>query len=342
MRVVTLLPSATEVVCALGVDPVGVSHECDHPPRVAELPSVNRSRVDPEASTGEINRQVVEAERGGGVYEVDVDTLADLDPDLIVTQGVCDVCAVDSVLVEDAVDRADLDAEILTTDPHSLADVLADVERVGRALGRAERAADLVSELRDRIREVADRLPGTPPADAARDLGVRPRSVGTVPGDPVDAPPDDRAVFGDHPRVAVLDWTDPVMVAGHWVPGMVEYLGGEYGLAERGAPSRVHEWAAVREYDPEHLVVAPCGFGIDQTSENLADLTDRPGWADLTAVREDQVYVMDGHDYSNCPGPRLVDTLEFLAWTVSPDAFDRPPEAAVVPVDRLRTAADAD
>ncbi len=334
MRVVTLLPSATEVVCALGVDPVGVSHECDHPPRVAELPSVNRSRVDPEASTGEINRQVVAAERGEGVYEVDVDTLADLDPDLIVTQGVCDVCAVDSVLVEDAVERAGLDAEILTTDPHSLADVLDDVERVGRALDREQRAADLVRELRERIRRVGERLPREPPRAAREDL----LGAATVDGaeDTSEASPGD-----DRPRLAVLDWTDPVMVAGHWLPGMVEYLGGEYPT-ERGTPSRVHEWPAVREYDPDHLVVAPCGFSIDQTRENLADLTDRPGWTDLTAVREDQVYVMDGHDYSNCPGPRLVDTLEYLAWTLYPGVFDRPPESAVVPFDRLATAADVD
>ncbi len=334
MRVVTLLPSATEVVCALGVDPVGVSHECDYPPRVADLPSVNSARVDAEASTAEINRQVVEAERGGGVYEIDLDTLERLDPDLIVTQGVCDVCAVDSVLVEEAVARTDVDAAVLTTDPHSLADVLDDVRRVGRALGREERASDLVADLRDRVRAVGERLPHAPPAAARADL-LGADAVADDAG--TDPTPD-----ADRPRVAVLDWTDPPMVGGHWLPGMVEYLGGEYGLSGRGAASRVHEWAAIREYDPEYLVAAPCGFSVEQTRENVTDLTERPGWDDLTAVREGRAYVMDGHDYCNCPGPRLVDTLEYLAWVLYPDRFERPPESALVEVASLTPVADAD
>ena len=341
MRVITLLPSATEIVCALGVDPVGVSHECDHPPRVTDLPSVNRSRVDPEASTEEITRQVVEAE-GGGVYEMDVETLARLDPDLIVTQGVCEVCAVDSVLVEEAVERAALDCEILTTDPHSLADVLDDVERVGQALDRETEAAALIGDLRERIVAVGDRVPGTPPAETAGDSGVRPEAVGAVPGNPVDAAGDDRATFDERPRVTVLDWTAPPMVAGHWIPGMVEFLGGEYGLSARGSASEVREWAEVREYDPECLVAAPCGFPVEQTHENLSDLVERPGWDDLAAVRNDQVYVMDGHDYCDRPGPRLVDTLEHLAWVLYPDRFERPPETAVVPVETLARQADAD
>jgi iron complex transport system substrate-binding protein len=335
VRVVTLLPSATEVVCALGVDPVGVSHECDHPPRVAELPSVNRSRVDPEASAAEINRQVVEAERGGGVYEIDLQTLADLDPDLVVTQGVCDVCAVDSVLVEAAVAETGVDAEVLTTDPHSLADVLGDIERVGRALDRADRAAALVGDLRERVRRVGERVPAAPPAAAREDLLGAGAADDPDPGSTRDDPP------VDGPRVAVLDWTAPPMVAGHWLPGMVEYLGGEYPT-DRGAPSRVQEWATIREYDPEHLVVAPCGFSVDQTRENLTDLTERPGWDDLTAVREGRVFVVDGHDYSNCPGPRLVDTLEYLAWTLYPGRFERPPEDAVVPLAALTAQVDAD
>lgn len=330
MRVVSLLPSATETLCALGVDPVGVSQTCDYPPRVADLPSVNRSRVDPEATTDEINRQVVAAERGDGVYEIDVEVLADLDPDLIVTQGVCDVCAVDGVLVERAVERAGLDAEILTTDPHSLADVLDDIERIGRAVGRETRAADLVSELRGRIRRVGERVPGDPPPAAIADVLGAEAATGAA----------GRASDAGRTRVAVLDWTDPVMVAGHWLPGMVAYLGGAYPV-DRGTASRVHEWRAVREYDPEHLVVAPCGFSIDQTRKNVTDLTDRPGWDDLTAVR-DRVFVLDGHHYANRPGPRLVDTLEFLAWTLHPDVFERPPETAVTSFDRLVATADID
>ncbi|MFB6296936.1 MAG: cobalamin-binding protein [Salinirussus sp.] len=307
MRVVSLLPSATEIVYALGVEPVGVSHECDYPPAANGLPAVNRSRVDPDASTAEIDDQVAEAESEGGVYEVDRETLAALDPDLVVSQGICDVCAVDEVSVREAVTDLGLDCEVLTTDPHSLADVLGDVERIGERLDRVDRARELVADMRARIEAVeraADRT-------------------------------------GERPRTAVLDWTDPVMVAGHWIPGMVDRAGGRYGLAEPGARSRPREWTEVREYDPEVLVVAPCGFEIHQTLENAADLTDREGWAELSAVREGRVYLFDGHDYVNRPGPRLVDTLSFLAWALHPDAFDRPPADAVRPLETVETRAGA-
>ncbi|GGO00757.1 cobalamin-binding protein [Haloarcula pellucida] len=302
MRVVTLLPSATEIVYALGVEPVGVSHECDYPPAARERPSVNRSRVDPEASSSEINEQVADAESGDGVYAIDRETLAAVDPDVIVTQGVCDVCAVDHVLVAEAVEDLGLDAEVLTLDVHSLDDLFGSIHRVGAAIGRDEAATDLVATLRQRVAAVE--------TTAAR--------------------------ASETPSVAVLDWLDPVMVAGHWVPEMVEKAGGVYGMAERGAHSRPREWEEVREYDPDVLVAAPCGFDVNQTRENLADLTERPGFDELTAVREGRAYVVDGHHYVNRSGPRLVDTLEFLAALCHPDLFDAPPRDAVQELPSLR------
>lgn len=295
MRVVTLLPSATEIVYALGIEPVGVSHECDYPPQATELPSVNRSRVDPEATSSEINEQVAEAEDGDGVYTIDREALAAVDPDLIVTQGVCDVCAVDHVLVEDAVADLELDAEVLTMDVHGLGDLFTTIERIGEAVGQREAAADLLEQLRSRVDAVEE-------------------TVSTA---------------ADSPRVAVLDWLDPVMVAGHWVPEMVETAGGSYGMETAGAHSRPREWTEVREYDPEVLVVSPCGFDLDQTAENLGDVTDRPGWEDLTAVRDGRVHLVDGHHYVNRSGPRLVDTLEFLAALIHPDLFPEPPRDVV-------------
>jgi iron complex transport system substrate-binding protein len=292
MRVVSLLPSATEIVYALGVEPVGVSHECDYPPEAAEKPAVNRSRVDAEASSEEIDSQVLEAKEGEGVYDIDLDTLARLDPDLVVSQGICDVCAVDSVLVRDAIDQLGLDCEVLTTDPHSLDDVFSDIRRIGAATETEERAGELVAALEARV-----------------------RAVETTDAD-------------ERPRVAVLDWTDPVMTAGHWVPEMVEMAGGSYGLADPGGRSRPREWADIREYDPEVLVVAPCGFDLDQTMENLTDLTEREGWDELTAVREGRAYALDGHQYVNRPGPRLVDSLEHLAGLIHPETFDAPPADA--------------
>jgi iron complex transport system substrate-binding protein len=302
MRVVSLLPSATEIVYALGVEPVGVSHECDHPPEAADLPSVVETHVDPEASSADINEQVAQAERAGGVYDLDLATLERLDPDVVVSQGICDVCAVDRVLVREAVDELGLDCEVVTTDPHSLDDVFDDIERIGAALDRPAAAADLVVDLRERVGHVR----------ALTD----------------DVPADER------PRVAVLDWLDPVMVAGHWMPELVEWAGGEYGMAEHGAESRPREWAEVREYDPEVLVAAPCGFELDQTFENLDDLTGREGFGDLAAVREERAFAMDGHHLVNRPGPRLVETLEYLAWVLHPERFDEPPADAVRPLAR--------
>ncbi|PSP84939.1 cobalamin-binding protein [Halobacteriales archaeon QS_6_64_34] len=302
MRVVTLLPSATEIVYALGVEPVGVSHECDYPPAAREQPSVNRSRVDPQASSSEINEQVAEAEDGDGVYAIDRETLAAVDPDVVVTQGVCDVCAVDHVQVAAAVADLGLDAEVLTLDVHSLEDLFESIHRVGAAIDRDERATELVATLRGRVAAVETTV----------------------------------ARADSTPTVAVLDWLDPVMVAGHWIPEMVERAGGEYGMADHGAHSRPREWAEVGAYDPDVLVAAPCGFDIDQTRENLADLTDRPGFDDLRAVREGRAYVVDGHHYVNRSGPRLVDTLEYLAALCHPALFDRPPRDTAVELAPLR------
>ncbi|PSQ64642.1 MAG: cobalamin-binding protein [Halobacteriales archaeon SW_9_67_24] len=302
MRIVTLLPSATEIVYALGLEPVGTSHECDYPPDAATKPAVNRSRVDAEASSAAIDSQVLEAAEGEGVYDIDLDTLDRLDPDLVVSQGICDVCAVGSVLVREAVDELDLDCEVLTTDPHSLSDVFDDIRRIGDATDTRERADELVADLEARVDAVA--------ATAEK--------------------------ADERPRVGVLDWTDPVMTAGHWVPEMVELAGGSYGLAEPGDASRPREWDAIREYDPEVLVVAPCGFDLDQTAKNLTDLTDREGWDDLTAVREGRAYALDGHQFMNRPGPRLVDSLEHLTGLVHPELFDAPPDEAARPLRMLR------
>ncbi|MFB6151279.1 MAG: ABC transporter substrate-binding protein [Haloarculaceae archaeon] len=298
MRVVSLLPSATEICFALGVEPAGVSHECDYPPAAAELPSMNRSRVDPDASSAEINEQVADAEASGGVYEIDREALARADPDLVISQGVCDVCAVDSVLVREAVEETGLDAEVLALDTHSLEDLYADIERIGAAVGRPDRAADLVADLRERVDAVAERA----------------------------------SAVDDRPRVAVLDWLEPAMVAGHWVPQIVDLAGGRYGLADTGERSRPREWAEIREYDPEVLVAAPCGFDLDRTLAERATLEDRPGWTDLPAVAAGRAVAVDGHHYVNRPGPRLVETLEHLAGVIHPDRFDDPPGDVVRPL----------
>lgn len=304
MRIVTTLPSATETVAALGLEPVGVSHECDYPPSAASAPAVTSSRIDASGSSGEIDQQVLEtADTEGGVYDIDVETLEALEPDVIVTQGMCDVCAVDVAVIEDAVDRIDADPEIVPTDPHSVGDVLGDLERIGRAVGYEERAREVRTDLEARIETVLERT-----ADRAAE---------------------------DRPRVAIFDWTDPVMIAGHWTAELVDWAGGEYGLAGVGERSSPREWDDIRAYDPAVVIAAPCGFDLEQTAANRTDLTERDGWDELTAVREGRVWAMDGDHYLNRPGPRLVDTLEALAPIVSPDRFDGPDPDIAVPFGEL-------
>ena len=308
MNVVSLLPSATEILYAVGVEPVGVSHECDYPPEAADLPAVNYANVDPEADSADINAQVAEAESSGeGVYGIRVDVLDELDPDVIVTQGICDVCAVDSVLVEDAVERIDANPEVVTTDPHRLEDVVGDVERVGAAVGREGAASAVASDLRERVDAVRDRV-------AAH-----------------------RAKTGaERPRVAIFDWLDPVMVAGHWMPDVVDAAGGTYGMVDPGESARPREFAEVIDYDPEVAIAAPCGFGLDQTARDLDALTGHDGWETLSAVEAGRTWTLDGHHYANRPGPRIVDTVEHVAPMLWPAAFDAPPREAARPLAELR------
>lgn len=307
-RVVSLLPAATEICFALGVEPVGVSHECDYPPAARELPAVNRSRIDPDADSDGINTQVEDAiEEHGGIYEIDDETLRSVNPDVVVTQGICEVCAVDEILVRDAIERTGVDATLLTTDPHSLPEMLGAVERIGTALDRQRRATEYVAELKQRIDRVAEQIePESPSAESP-----------------------------EQPRVAILDWPDPTMVAGHWIPGMVDRIGGEYGLAEPGDRSEVTDWETVLAYDPEVLIVAPCGFELDRARTEVEALRQRKGWAELTAVKRDNVWAMDGHNYVNRPGPRLVATLEQLAAIVRPDTDPDPAIARRVPANPI-------
>jgi iron complex transport system substrate-binding protein len=296
MRVVSLLPSATELLFALGVEPVGVSHSCDSPPAARDLPVLTATAIDHEGrSAGDIDDQMADAE--GPVYRLDVDRLAGLDPDVVVTQATCDVCAVDEDDVRAAVAARALDADVVTLDPSSLGDLLAAVTRVGAAVGRPEAAARLRDSLSTRIATVEEAVPAAP-----------------------------------RPRAVVLDWTDPPMVAGHWIPGMVARAGGRYGLASPGDPSRPVEFEAIREYDPGVLVVAPCGFDRDRAVAAVDDLAAHEGFHDLTAVREGRVFALDGQGHVNRPGPRLVDSLAALAACLHPGAVD-PPDGVV---DRVR------
>lgn len=297
MRIVSLLPGATEYLFALGLEPVAVSHACDYPPAARDLPTVTRSRVE-ASSTTDVDEQVQTAMADhGAVFEIDADRLDALDPDLVLTQGTCSVCAVDATFVRNTVSAIDATPEILTVDPHSIDDVLEMGRRIGDAAGIPQKAQRLTVDLTERL--------------AALELAL----------------PDD-----DRPSVVVLDWLSPLMVAGHWVPEVVRAAGGRYPLTDPGARSRKQDWASITHLDPDVLVAAPCGLDIPETIADVDLLTERPGWSDLKALRTGQVYAMNGNAFLNRPGPRIVDAAEYLAGVIHPNAVPRPPQSAIRPL----------
>ena len=291
MRIVSLLPSATEIVCALGYGDqlVGRSHECDHPASVTELPICSRPRIRVDTSSSEIDRSVkAVVSKGLSVYEIDEETLRTLAPDFIVTQTQCEVCAVSERDVEQAVrDWLDGQGEIISLNPNRLEDVWTDIIRVATALGNRRNGEDVAEALRERMSEIH-----------ARTVQLERR-----------------------PRVAVIEWIEPLMAAGNWMPTLVDMAGGQnlFGKAGENSP-----WMTLDELsasDPEVVVVAACGFGLERTRSEMHPLTDRPEWRALTAVTKGRVFLTDGHHFFNRPGPRLVESLEILAELLHPESI---------------------
>lgn len=280
VRVVSLLPATTELVAAMGAADrlVGRSHECDHPPGVTDLPVVSRPRREPVGTSAEVHRGVVDLLREVlSIYRVDEQALRVADPDVVITQDLCRVCAVDESAVAAAVhEHLDHPAEVVTCSPLTLDDVLADVTRIGDAIGLPTSAARLREELADAF----DRLRHTAPAE--------------------------------HPRVAVLEWADPLMGAGNWAPELVELAGGVPVLATHGGHTPFASPEELAAADPDVVVVAPCGYDLARAQQEGPLLEAVPGWADLRAVRGGRVAFLDGSAYLNRPGPRLVDTAEHL------------------------------
>jgi iron complex transport system substrate-binding protein len=281
VNVVTLLPSATEIVCALGRESwlVGRSHECDFPPSVRRLPVLTAPQLPADAPSGEIDRAVKSLlSRALSIYKVDAERLAALAPDLIVTQSQCDVCAVSEADVAHALAQAAGGApRIISLAPKKLEDVLDDLRRVAAALDARDAGEALIAALRARIARAEARVPS-----------------------------------GNRPRVACIEWLDPPMGAGNWVPELVALAGGEPLFGEAGAHSRWLEWEALVAADPDVLLLMPCGFDLARTRAELPPLTSRAGWSALSAVRTGRVFLVDGNQYFNRPGPRLVDSLELL------------------------------
>ncbi|ODA68168.1 corrinoid ABC transporter substrate-binding protein [Methyloligella halotolerans] len=294
-RIVSLIASATEIICALGARDrlVGRSHECDYPGDVLSLPQLTEAKFPVAGTSYDIDQRVKAiVQEGLSVYRVDAEALEALDPDVIVTQDHCEVCAVSLSDVEDAVctfakGPGGQGAEIVSLHPDSLADIWSDIRKVAKAIGDVEAGEQLIEDARDRMTWIA---------------GLTAKAEGK-------------------PRIAMIEWIDPLMGGGNWMPELVELASGIDFLAKPGEPSPWVEWDDIRNTDPEVIFVHPCGFDIARTLEEMPSLEQRPGWNDLKAVRENKVFVADGNQYFNRPGPRVVESLQILAEILHSDLF---------------------
>ncbi len=290
-RTVSLIPSATEIVCALGFEDhmVGRSHECDFPESVKRLPSCTEPSFDPSGSSREIHERVqTRLHEALSMYRVDVEKLAGLQPDLIITQAQCEVCAVSLQDVERAVANwVGSKPSLVSLSPQRLMDVWSDITRVAEALGDPARGAALTDGLQARVRTIEEKT----------------------------------KVLPTRPIVACLEWLDPLMASANWMPELVSLAGGRNLFGEAGTHAPWITWEALREKDPDVVVVLPCGFSIARTQQDMPLLTGKPDWADLQAVRNGRVYLTDGNQYFNRPGPRMAESLEILAEIFHPSMF---------------------
>ena len=300
MRIASLVPSATEVLFALGLGDsvVAVTHECDYPLGVEQLPHLTRSVIGEGLSAAEIDAAVRERTGGGeSLYELDEQLLGSLEVDLIVTQAVCEVCAVSFEDVRAVAANLPTEPEVISLDPSTFGEVMADISRLAEAAGVAEAGERLTEELAERIEEVELAIAGDP-----------------------------------RPRVAALEWLDPLYVGGHWVPQMIELAGGEDVLGFPGEKSRTAEWGELEAARPEIVVSMPCGYYAEQAAAET--MLQRERLAALGA----RVVAVDAAAYFSRPGPRLVDGVELLGHVFHPDVFEAPPTRRSIELDLQRPA----
>ena len=290
-RVVSLIGSATEILCALDARDllVGRSHECDFPPEVTRLPSLTEPKFPVTGTSYEIDARVKAIlQEGLSVYRVDAEKLQALRPDIIVTQDHCEVCAASLKDVEAALCAwSGRKVEIVSLKPDALADIWEDIAKVARALGRERQGERLVEQLKARMASIAEQ------SSEAR----------------------------TRPRAAIIEWIDPLMAGGNWMPELVHMAGGENLFGVAGQPSPQLDWDQIVIADPDVVLVHPCGFDMARTLEEMPLLEHRPGWRELKAVQSGRIFVADGNQYFNRPGPRVVESLEILAEIFQPELF---------------------
>ena len=301
MRICSFLPSTTEIICELGLTDnlVGITHECDYPEIVNTKERVIMSSIDHKSlSSKEIDDIVTEnAKNGKSTYLVDRDKLKAANPDIIFTQGLCEVCAVSGSQVQEAVEVLEKRPEIISLEPGTVDEVLESIVTIGSATGKSREAGEVVSALKKRI-------------DTIKNISVRER---------------------DKPRVFCLEWLEPPFVAGHWVPDMVDIAGGENGLRSKGEPSVKVEWEEILDFAPHYIFVIPCGFDIDKTLNEIDSVTSNSIWHQTPASQKGNVYLVDANSYFSRPGPRIVDGIEIIARTIHPDLFKmEPPPGSII------------
>ncbi|MFN2545299.1 MAG: cobalamin-binding protein [Actinomycetota bacterium] len=303
MKIISLLPSATEIVFALGLGESleGVTHECDYPAEATEKPIVSRPALPPgPLSSREIDAAVRERmDAKDPLYVLDRALIQRVQPDVILTQDLCRVCAVPTGQVEAALADLGVDSKVLSLDPNTLEEIFLSVEAVGKLLDRRDAAKEITEGLRARV-------------EAMKKAALRLPTI----------------------RVLAQEWLDPPFAGGHWIPEMIELAGGTNLLAEKGEPSRQVSWREIRDATPEVVLFMPCGYYLDEAEEEAKRLFDNPEFADTPAAREGNVFAVDATSYFSRPGPRIVDGLEILAWAVHPEAYPEPPADTIVRIQR--------
>jgi len=302
MRIVSLLPSTTEIVCALGLEDslVGITHECDYPASVVDKPRLTASRISQDTmSSKEIDHAVRSQLDGhGSIYDLDEVRLRALNPNLILTQELCDVCAVSYQTVERAARMFETDVRVVSLEPNTIGDIFENIRLVGELTARKSEAARLIDDLTgrlDRIRELTARI--------------------------------DR-----RPRTLMLEWLEPAFAPGHWVPEQVAIAGGDPGFGQAGRPSTTTTAEEIRAYAPEVIVLIPCGYYKEDILRQLPNSNLPAGWEDLPAVRSGEVWATDATSYFSRPGPRVVDGVEILARILHPEIFGAPDDSQALRV----------
>jgi iron complex transport system substrate-binding protein len=290
-RIVSLLPAATEIICALGLEHqlVGRSHECDYPPGISNLPICSSAKFLSGSNSAQIDRQVKEIlSESLSIYTIDRDLIKSLAPEVIITQAQCDVCAVSLKDVETALaDLLDKECQLISLQPNGLDDVYRDIRMIADQLGVQNAGKELLELSDERINIIRHKL----------------------------------KFITEKPTVACIEWLSPLMIAGNWTPEIVEIAGGLPVLTEAGKHSSYINFQDILQADPDIILIMPCGFSIQRTLQEIRLMLDMPGWADLKAVKSQRVYIADGNQYFNRSGPRITDSIEIMAEIINPKQF---------------------